>query len=199
MGEASALGKTSAQTRHLVETCHGSRYATPRLHGVSTVTLGHPHTRRTGIRMSIHKVDDIGYGVFAYYGVRIEQQHVFAGAAPYCQIVGARKTKISVAAYHLDPRETARKIIHRTVPRVIIHHIHLAFDVFRRLLKRVQTLFKIELDVIVDYYDRKFQYIVDFYASVLISDLQRSLVGTTKNRHKNMIMPIYPKATFINI
>lgn len=81
---------------------------------------------------------------------------------------------------------------------MIVHNINLAFDAFCRPLERMQALFEIKLYVVIDYYYRQFQYIKLFYASSFISDRQRSMVGMTKNRHRKRIMPIYPKATFIN-
>ena len=107
MCEASALGKTRAQTRHLVETRHWRRYAPSRLHSVGTVTLSHPHPHSSRSRMFIHEVYHVRYGVFADNGVRVEQQHIFSAASSDGKIVRARESEIAVAAYHPDFRETA--------------------------------------------------------------------------------------------
>ena len=81
-----------AESQHLEERHHRRRQSPSALHGTLSCSIEHSHPHSTRIFMDIHEIYTFLQHVFAYNGIRVEQQHILTPALSDSNIVGTGKS-----------------------------------------------------------------------------------------------------------
>ena len=141
------------ETEELVERRRRVWDAALRLGEETALSIDHLHAEAAAIGGLVHETDALLERVFLHEGIRVEQQHIFAGGDADSLVVGSRESHIILILNKVYLRELGLHHCHGIIHRMVIDHINLPLDTAHSLQRRRERLLQKRRNVVIDYDD----------------------------------------------
>ncbi len=141
------------ETEELVERRRGIRDAALRLGEETALSIDHLYAEAAAIGGLVHETDALLECVFLHEGIRIEQQHIFAGGDADSLVVGSRESHIILILNKVYLRKLGLHHRHGIIHRMVIDHINLPLNTAHSLHRRRERLLQKRRNVVIDYDD----------------------------------------------